>query len=352
MVCGVMNKQLLAVGFILFLSTLTALVGNAQGSKPPRKVETSTGIYDVQSPDDIHKFSAKEIQTLIQMEKRRHQGGGTVPHPVLVYCFEEKTFPYTGGKYKNTPIKYRLRKPQTIHPDQQYPLIIHLHGGRNDSIVHLHSILPMLIGPDQKDFFLLATECPKNTPWWSFHASKDGTLDILMAALEHVLAENPIDEDRITVTGISSGGYGVWQLLLRHPDLFAGAVPTACEAPRQLLPLAALRQTQIWSFINKGDINPQSIRSVISMINNSGGSMALTECNAFDHNAWRPAMEDYNALGWMLAQKKGSRSSPPPGVVVRDSKSFLLAFVMHFLPLAIIVFLLWKMISDHVLSVY
>ena len=63
-------------------------------------------------------------------------------------------------------------------------------------------------------------------------------------------------------------------------------------------------------------------------------------------------MEDYNALGWMLAQKKGSWLSPPPGVIVGESRSFLLAFVMHLLPLAIIIFLSRSAIGEWVSTVY
>jgi predicted esterase len=329
-------------------------VGNAQGSQPPKKVSTSTGIFDVASPDEIHKFSAGEVRELVRMENRRYQGSSTVPHPVLVYCFEERTFRYTGGKYKNTPIKYRLHTPQTIRSDQKYPLVVHLHGsgesGSNNtsSLVHLHTILPLMIGPEQKDFFLLVTQCPKETPYWYFQSTKDGTLDVLMAAIEHVIAKNPIDETQITITGVSSGGWGVWQALLEYPDFFAGAVPTACGAP-QYQRLAALKQTPIWSFINKGDIDPKSILSAMSVINSAGGSMALTECNVRAHNAWRPAMADYNALEWMLAQKKGS-SSPPPGA--NRQIPFLLAFVLFVLPLSIIVFLGGKTIYNRVFSEY
>ena len=349
-----MSTRLSVIGLVLTALVLTTLVGNAQGVKPPPKVATSTGIYDVTSPDDIHKFSASEVRELVRMENRRYQGSSTVPHPVLVYCFEERTFRYTGGKYKNAPITYRLRTPQTIRSDQKYPLIVHLHGageaGSNNtsSLIHLHSILPMMIGPEQKDFFLLTTQCPSETPGWFFRPTKDGTLDVLMAAVEHVIAKNPIDETRITITGVSSGGWGVWGALLKYPDFFAGAVPTACGAP-QYQRLAALTQTPIWSFINKGDIDPKSILSAMSVINSSGGSMALTECNVRAHNAWKPAMEDYNALEWMLAQKKGSLS-PPPGV--NRQIPFLLAFVLFVIPLSIIVFCLGKAVSDYVFSVY
>jgi predicted peptidase len=299
-----MSKRLSIIGFVLFVSMVTALPREAQGSKP-------VSIHD---------------------------------------CFEEKTFQYTGGKYNNSEIKYRLHTPENIRSDREYPLIVHLHGkgesGSNNtlSLLHLHSIFPLLTGPASEDFFMLVTQCPAETPVWSFRPSKDGTLDVLVAVMEHVISEHPIDTKRITTTGISSGGWGVWELLMRYPDTFAGAVPTSCGAPSQLQRLTVLKQTKIWAFINKGDmrVNSESIPIAMHVINNSGGSMAFTECNAPGHNAWNPAMENYQGFRWMLAQKKGSWASPPPGTIVHKPNSWLLIPAMYILPFAIIVFLVFK----------
>ena len=344
-----MKQQLSVVWFVLFLWCITAAADYAQEPKLPQKVETSVGIYDVQSSDDIHQFSASEIRELVRMENSRFQGQGTIPHPILVHCFEERIFRYTGGKYQDAEIKYRLHTPKTIRKGRKYPLIVHLHGvgesGADNisSLVHLHSILPLMIGSEREDFFMLVTQCPPETQSWNFQTTKDGTLDVLAAIMEHVIAEHPIDRKRITATGVSSGGRGVWELLLKYPDLFAGAVPTACGAPHQPQKLTALKQTPIWAIINKGDIDPGSILKAMQVINDAGGSMALTEADTPDHNAWRPAMEDYNCVRWMLAQKKGSWFSPPPGTIIHNRPYLpLFVFFMYILPISIIVFLLWK----------
>ena len=352
-----MNRRLLVVYFVLFSFAFIALAGNAQEQERPRRVETSTGIFDVQSREEIHRFSRNEIRRLVELENRRRQGLGTVPHPVLVYAFEERTFQYTGGKYQDAEIRYRLHTPSTIRPGRRYPLIVHLHGegeaGSNNtsSLVHLHSILPLMIGPDRQDFFMLVLQCPSDEPTWFFRpATKDGTLDVLVAAIEHVIAENPIDTRRITATGVSSGGWGVWQLITEHPDKFAGAVPTACGAPhsaQDLERLTALTQTPIWSIINRGDVDPTSIQIAMNIINDAGGSMALSQSGASGHNAWRPAMEDYNCFQWMLAQRKGSWFAPKPGVIVNNSpRPFFLAFFMYIVPVAILVFLLRETIYE------
>lgn len=310
-----MNKRLLIVLCVLFLLPFVALEGNAQSSAPLK--------------------------------------------PTVIDCFQERTFRYTGGKYKNAEIKYRLHTPDTIRQGRKYPLIVHLHGigeagaDNTRSLLYVDAILPLMVGSKRQDFFMLVVQCPADAPGWNFRSTKDGTLDVLMAIMEHVIAENPIDKTRITTTGVSSGGWGGWELLLRYPDLFAGAVPTACGAPSSSQKLTALKQTPIWSVINKGNIDPASIQIAMHTINKSGGSMALTETSAHGHNAWTPAMEDYNCFMWMLAQKRGSYFPPPPGTVIHSAPhSLLFVFAMYILPFSIIVFLWWGMICEWTSTAY
>jgi predicted esterase len=356
-----MIKPLPVIVLTLFLQILAVSVGYTQESEPPQKVSTSVGIYDVQSPDDIHKFSANEVRQLVHLENARPQGPGILPHPVLVYCFEEKTFRYTGGKYQDAEIKYRLHSPKTIRYGRKYPLVIHLHGSGESgsdntfSLIYLHAILPLLIGQEQQDFFLLVAQCPQETPHWSFNSSKDGTLDIVMALREHLVTDNPIDKKRITVTGISSGGYGTWELIQRYPDMFAGAVPVNCNAPHQFRPRATLKHTPVWTYVYSGDldgkVNLETIQTAMHAINDSGGSMAYTVPGSTGRIAWGHPMEDY--FRWMLAQKKGSWFSTPPGVWVNNKPyPSYLVFLMFVLPLALIVFLAWGTICEQVSAAY
>ncbi|MFM7411593.1 MAG: alpha/beta fold hydrolase, partial [Planctomycetota bacterium] len=46
-----------------------------------------------------------------------------------------------------------------------------------------------------------------------------------LAALDAVLAREPVDPRRIYLTGLSMGGYGSWELAARHPDRFAAVLP-------------------------------------------------------------------------------------------------------------------------------
>ena len=309
----------------------------------PRKVETSVGIYDVKSKDEIQRFTAEEVRELVRMEDKRVAGASVQPHPILVYCFEERSFQYTGGKYDNAEIKYRLHVPKNIKAGKKYPLAVHLHGigeaGDNTpmSLAHLHSLLPLMIGPEQEDFFLLVLQCPSNDRQWNFKEEKDGNLDVVRALTDHVVRENPVDEQRLSVFGLSSGGAGVWELILANPEKFAAAVPVSSTFPGNYKATAGLNQTAIWSFINHGDggVVLPPIHAAMQLIDQAGGFVKLTQFDLGGHAAWRPAMDKYNCFSWMIAQKRGGWFNPPPERKIYRGRSLSNSFFAFFLPLTL-----------------
>jgi predicted esterase len=332
-----------AIVSLMLICCLPFLLSADAPVQPP-KVETSVGIYDVQSKEEIHNFTAEEIRTLMQMEDDRTRGSGLRPHPVLVYCFEERSFPYTGGKYDNAEIKYRLRVPKKIVRGKKYPLVVHLHGigesgdDNRHSLAHLHSILPLLIGPEQQDFFLLVLQCPRDDRVWTFKPTKDGNLDVVVALTEHVIQNNPIDERRLSTFGLSSGGYGVWQWITAYPEKFAAAAPAATTFPGgKHKSIPELRQTPVWVFVNQGDggVAIPPLQEAIRYFEASNGFMKLTRLAQGGHASWRPAMDDYNCFAWMIAQKRGNWFNPPPERKIYQGRSLANSLYAFFLPLGL-----------------
>ena len=50
-------------------------------------------------------------------------------------------------------------------------------------------------------------------------------MGLLLELLPKFRDEFAIDADRIYVMGLSMGGYGTWDMIQRHPEMFAAAVP-------------------------------------------------------------------------------------------------------------------------------
>ncbi|MFC3688561.1 PHB depolymerase family esterase [Aquipuribacter hungaricus] len=61
----------------------------------------------------------------------------------------------------------------------------------------------------------------------------------LMELIERTIAEQPVDPDRVYLTGLSMGSMGTFDILPKHPDLFAAALPTTGYADQPAAPVLA-----------------------------------------------------------------------------------------------------------------
>lgn len=59
--------------------------------------------------------------------------------------------------------------------------------------------------------------------WWVY----DSQFSYPFEAIRKARSLYPIDPDRVCLSGMSMGGYGTWNIGLRHPDGFAGLAPLA-----------------------------------------------------------------------------------------------------------------------------
>jgi predicted peptidase len=99
----------------------------------------------------------------------------------------------------------------------------------------------------------------------------------LLALLAALPTEFSIDMNRIYVTGLSMGGYGVWSLLQQYPAFFAAAVPICGGGYAGLA--TSMRHVPVWNFHGANDdIVPVSgSRDMISALRQAGGSPVYTE---------------------------------------------------------------------------
>jgi predicted peptidase len=127
----------------------------------------------------------------------------------------------------------------------------------------------------------------------------------VMALLASLQQELPVDANRLLVTGLSMGGYGVFDILLRHPGMFAGALALCGGGdPSQA---AAIRDLPLWLF--HGDSDPavpvRGSRQMVRALRSAGGSPRYTEIEGGGHNMWNIAYQNVEVLHWLLAQSKG-----------------------------------------------
>ena len=123
--------------------------------------------------------------------------------------------------------------------------------------------------------------------------------------LEKTLGEEPVDRNRIYLTGLSMGGFGTWDLATRKPELFAAVAPICGGADNSKV--AVLRDVPLWAVHGDADnaVPVVRSRSAVDALKAAGGNPVYVEMPGVKHNSWTPAYSDADGLlPWMFRQSK------------------------------------------------
>ena len=314
-------------------------------------------------------------------------GNNVVPEMIPLFKEESIEFGSTTKKYRlHVPEKLEPGKKYPLI------LWLHGAGecGEDNKLqlVHLHHVITYLTGEKKRDFFLLVPQQSRtDCSWGSLGASSYGSVvhipsgmknnkealeqykktliaqtkaasaddavidieqvdeDVLVvrissstdnhpleyafAMIEQVAKNYPVDRDRITVSGLSTGGDGTWRALERRPELFAAAVPLAnwvplTDAAIEKSPI--LKKIPIWSIYSSDDSSIDSARAEFERVAKAGCNVKKTEFGICGHSAWTPAMLQADIFAWLLSRaKKGDEyiSVFDPGVNPDDLKGIV-----------------------------
>lgn len=197
--------------------------------------------------------------------------------------------------------------PSGFDPEKEsLPMIVFLHGagerGEELSSVKIHGI-PKLFSadPDYQGHRVITVspQCPLTTVWNDLSIP---LFDFVLRMAEKYRA----DRDRISITGISMGGFGTWELLVSHPDFFSAAAPICGGGMDWRIPRKM--KTPIRAFHCEGDpvVPVDYSRRMCGTVTERGGSAELTVFPGNRHNAWDPAYEQTDLIAWLI----GARRSP------------------------------------------
>ncbi|MCI0461731.1 MAG: prolyl oligopeptidase family serine peptidase [Gemmataceae bacterium] len=235
---------------------------------------------------------------------------------------QKPTSPLTRRVYKDAQDKtlpYRLLAPEQIEPGQTYPLVLFLHGGgeRGDDNERqlAHGVPEFASAANRQKYpcFLAAPQCPAGSRWvevdWTADSHKQPErpsepLRLALELIEALCEELPIDRGRIYITGLSMGGYGVWDALSRRPELFAAGVPVCGGGDEALAERIA--EVPVWAFhgARDGVVKPARSRNMIEALKQAGGSPTYTEYPDVGHNSWVRAYRDPELFRWLFSQKR------------------------------------------------
>ncbi|MGL4942579.1 MAG: hypothetical protein ACRC46_05240 [Thermoguttaceae bacterium] len=313
----------------------------------------------------------EQLQAIAAASAQQDPETGSRLVPEMLQFFREEEIKYTGGeKYKDATLKFRLHTPEPIEEGKTYPLILWLHGvgeagdDNKEQLSHLHHVITYLTGPKKRDFFLLVPQTPRDHTNWDAYNSfryepivervetivpaaanggglggavqrlfggggktqvrvemrttghnmipivqpfEESPLGFSFAMVEEVCKKYPVDRNRITVSGLSSGGDGTWRALERAPDLFAAAVPLVSwnalkDDAIEQNPI--LKKIPIWAIYSSDDSGIDQAREDFARVEAAGCNVKKSEFGLCQHNAWTPAMLQADIFSWLLSRAK------------------------------------------------
>ena len=146
-----------------------------------------------------------------------------------------------------------------------------------------------------------------------------------LAALENSIKEFHGNRSRVYLTGLSMGGYGVWEMSAKYPGKFAAYVaicggifgpPKVPEAnvsltgdPSVADPYAEtarrIGSTPVWIFHGSADqtVPVEESRKMAAALQAAKANVRYTEYPGVDHNSWDKAYAESELVPWLLAQK-------------------------------------------------
>jgi predicted peptidase len=185
---------------------------------------------------------------------------------------------------------------------KKFPLIIFLHGsgecGDDLDEVAGHGLPKIAAAKADFPFVLVSPQSPSEKEWWTVES-----LDVL---LDHVLEEYAVDPDRVYLTGLSMGAYGVWDWACHRPEAFAAIVPIAGEGNDDFAD--DLKYVPVWAFHGAKDhaVSPAEEERMVNAVNKAGGHAKLTMYPDLGHNAWDRAYRDPALYEWLLSNRRAN----------------------------------------------
>lgn len=223
---------------------------------------------------------------------------------------------------------YRILRPLDPEPGRRYPVVFFLHGAGergDDNASHLAHGASFFSDPQNRAKFpaiVVFPQCPADGYWVDLeirerlYAHVDQTfeevfapptrdLTTAMRILDHVLATEPADPDRVYIMGLSMGGLGTYEALARWPEKFAAAVAICGGGNLEATERYADR-VAIW--ITHGDEDPivpvKYSRLLYETLRERGAEVRYTEFPGVGHDAWTPTFALPDLLPWLFSHTR------------------------------------------------
>ena len=215
-------------------------------------------------------------------------------------------------------LPYWLYLPQDYgNTEKKYPVVLFLHGlgERGDTLnaVAKHGITKEIKKGKHFPFIMIAPQCANDGSrqnkeaqsfWW-----RDGPIHKVKNILDFEIKRlKRVDEERVSITGLSMGGFGSYRMAHLYPSIFAAVAPI-CGHGNSFLDKKEVAHIPFWAFHGDKDnvIKLADQQKTVDAMKKAGVQIKFTIYEGVGHNSWSRAYANPEIYKWLLDQKRVKR---------------------------------------------
>jgi len=130
------------------------------------------------------------------------------------------------------------------------------------------------------------------------------SLKLVAELTQNFLTRKDVDPNRIYITGLSMGAFGVYELLVRYPGLFCAAVAVCGGADTAAILKIKDVSLRVYHG-NKDKVVPVSqSRAISRVLSPRLKTFEYVELDQVGHNAWEYAFRDESLFPWLFSCRR------------------------------------------------
>ena len=203
-------------------------------------------------------------------------------------------------------LNYWIYTPENVGEGK--PLLVFLHGagergGDPEKVFRISLPKWLREGRWAPDAYVLIPQCPEGFDW-------NSQVERLKSVIDHAVEVLKSDKGRISITGLSMGGFGTWAMGIHYPAFFSAMAPVCGGGLSWRCPI--LKEMPIWAFHGEQDpvVPLRNSVEMVDAVNAAGGKARLTIMHTQAHGCWDEVYGDSNVLDWLIAQKRTDFEEP------------------------------------------
>ena len=198
-----------------------------------------------------------------------------------------------------------ITTPTNFDPAKEsLPVIVFLNGagerGTSPDLLLRHAIPKLFVrDPDYHGLrvITMSPQCPEGMTWnhLAFPA-----MDWIRSAVK----EYNGDESRISICGISMGGFGTWEMLCTFPDYFSCGAPVCGGGLSWRADLLRGQHIRVYHSVDDGCVPFSYSVQMVEAAKRNGAHVTFFPTDGYDHNCWDNAFEETDLIEWLVSNHK------------------------------------------------